>query len=239
MTTPRLIVVGSGRSGTKSLARLLNGSHEPNMRPTVYLAMARSHGWLSHGAVTAIISNWDWPEVIVDYKQSELIDVTAQLWDCKYLWVTRNPADTVASMVQKRWYLPTDDNYPAGNLVFWYENEDGRQVREMSATNQSGNRTRGDLAGEFSATEWAAMSQVERCGWWWSYSNRIIAAQLERLDEKRYVSVRLEDIGPWFTEPLGHPDLPIENQSTTPTPVTGWEPYVTQMADILGYEVDQ
>lgn len=237
MTTPKLIVVGSGRSGTKSLARLLDGAHEPNLRPTVYLAMARSHGWLSDKAIATVLSNWSYPEIISDHKQSELIDVTSQLWpDCKYLWIARNPADSVASMVQKRWYLPTDDNYPPGVLAFWLES-DG-VIQEMAATNHTGNRTRGDLVGQFSPTEWAAMSQVERCGWWWNYSNRIIATQFERLDPERCVTVKLEDIGPWFTEPLGHPDLPIENEGASP-PVTGWEPYVTQMADLLGYEVDQ
>ncbi len=35
---------------------------------------------------------------------------------------------------------------------------------------------------------------------------------------------------------LGVPkSLPVENTSTAPEPVAGWEPYVVEMAEVLGY----
>lgn len=220
---PTLIVVGTGRSGTKSMARLLQGEHEPLKRPTSYLAMARSHSWMSFEGLATAMSKQEYPEVISDYKQSELIDVTSQLWpDVHYLWVTRNPADTIASMVQKRWYLPSDDNYPPGYLSFWVEGDD--RVMQLTAHNEAGNRTRGDLVGDFTFSEWSQMSQVERCGWWWNYCNQAIAAQLNRMDGDRFVTLKLEKLG-----------VSLHENHSTAEPVTGWEPYVEQMAKVLSY----
>ena len=208
------------------------------MVPVVYLAMMRSHQWLSEPDIATVLDEYTsvWPEAVVDYKQSELIDVTSQMWpEAQYLWMVRNPADTVASMVKRGWYKPSDDDYPPGYLLIWRRDE---RLMQQTATNDSGNRTRGDFVGEFTSAEWAQMNQVERCGWWWSYCNRAIAAQVSRLDRSRWQMVRLEDVGPWFAEQLTGEarEFPHQNQSEA-EPVTGWEPFVQEMAGVLGYDI--
>ena len=228
---PELIVVGTGRSGTASVAAALRGVHEPNMIPVVYLAAARSHGWLSDRDIAVILEGetGDWPKVVSDYKQSELIDITSRMWpDCKYLWVTRNPADSVASMAAKGWYRQSDDAYPPGYLVWYQKLEDG--LSKSFATNDAGNRTRGDQTGDYTRDEWLGMGQVERCGWWWNYCNRVIAGQLSRLEADRWMRVRLEDADSWPFDV----DMPVVNTSTS-KPVSGWESYTKELADALGY----
>lgn len=235
--TPTLIVVGSGRCGTASMAEALDGEHEPFMDPVVYLAMARSHGWLTDDSIAFLLQfRDDWPEVVCDYKQSELIDVSSKVWpDARYLWLVRNPADTVASMVAQHWYLPSDDMYPPGYLNIYWE-RDG-DLLNTAITNDAGNRTRGDMTGHYNRDQWMAMSQVERCGWWWNYCNKTIFEQFQRLDPERALLARLEDaarpgFGSWL---VGHEiDFPHVNSSAA-KPVYGWEPYVREMADALGF----
>jgi len=197
--------------------------HEPNQNPTVYLAAARSHGWVTDDHVAEIMWGYEWPQRIADYKQSELIDITAHVWpDVRYLWVVRNPADTVASMVRNRWFLPSDDNYPPGYLN--YHGTWQGQLAEITMYNSSGNRTRGDYTGDYTAGEWAGMGQVERCGWWWAWINTRIGEQLEKIPGRAEM-LRVED----------HPTLIRANSSTT-KPVTGWESYVGGVARKLGYD---
>ena len=214
-------MVGSGRCGTKSLAAYYGGDHEPHQNPVVYLASAYAHGWVTAKHVAGLLVNLEWADTVADHKQSELIEITSQLWDCDYLWVVRNPADTVASLVANRWYLPGDDNYPPGFLNY-HGTWDGKDA-ETTTYNNSGNRTRGDRVGDFTVDEWTQMSQVERCGWWWGYVNKRIAVQLDKIPTRAQV-VRLED----------HPELLKVNTSKV-KPVSGWEPYVSEVANKLGY----
>ena len=170
------------------------------------------------------MQQFEWPERISDHRQSELIEVTAQLWpDVEYLWLVRNPADTIASMVANRWYMPSDDLYPPGYLTIYHNGPVFETAGKMTVINAAGNRTRGDIVGDFTFGEWSNMSQVERCGWWWNFCNRRIAQQLQRTQSKVEL-VRLENVEDW----------PTLNTSDT-KPVYGWEPYVEEMADALGY----
>ena len=168
---------------------MLGVEHEPNPDPTVHLASAYSHGWLTGSDVLNILDGYEWPEIVVDHKQSELIEVTAQLWDCQYLWLVRNPRDTVASLVKNRWYLPGDDEYPPGYLHV-YGQWQGK-LADITMHNQSGNRTRGDYLG-IGIDVWREMSQVERCGWYWNWINNRILTQLTPL-HGRWALARLED----------------------------------------------
>jgi hypothetical protein len=121
-----LIVVGSGRCGTRSFAEFFDTIHEPNPDPVVQTASSYSHGWFTDEQAATLLSTCRWPNVIVDYKQSELMPVTARMDPLPvYLWLVRNPADTVASMVAKGWYDPADDVYPLGYMKIYKLHEDG------------------------------------------------------------------------------------------------------------------
>lgn len=188
----------------------------------MFLASAYSHGWFVPHAAAIILDQQEWPDKIVDYKQSELIDVTWPLWGPEYLWVVRNPADTVASMVYNNWYKPSDDIYPPGYLTF-YQMHTPNLVSHNSASNEAGNRTRGDLTGLMTPAEWAGMSQVERCGWWWNFCNQRIHDALSRVPGKFWNILRIED-----------QKIPHANQSSPP-PVVGWEKHTEHMTQVLGY----
>lgn len=220
---PQTVVVGTGRCGTMSAARALDAEHEPNQNPTVYLAMAYSHGWMKWNSCAVAMQQFDWPERISDHRQSELIDVTARVWPgIEFVWMVRNPADTIASMVANGWYKPSDDIYPPGYLTIYHDGPVFESVGKMTMINSPGNRTRGDIVGDFTFQEWSDMGQVERCGWWWNFCNRRIAEQLKATGAKTHL-IRLENT-----------DWPTSNQSEA-KPVYGWEPYVEEMADALDY----
>jgi hypothetical protein len=141
-------------------------------------------------------------------------------------------------MVAKGWYDPADDVYPLGYMKIYKLHEDGVRPVELTAYNQPGNRTRGDLVGEFTTDEWTELGQVERCGWWWNWVNRQIHGQAERLPGRVKI-LRLEDAitagDDLGVKLLGEAkSLGWENRNGS-TPVTGWESYVGEMAEVLGY----
>lgn len=238
MPDPKVIVVGTGRCATKSIADMIGAPHEYPMVPTVYAAAARSHGWLSDHDIHTIYEHEveEWPEAIVDYKQSELIDVTSKMFpETFYLWIVRNPKDTIASMVKKGWYKPEEDNYPPGfQFIYGKFGHEGRVTR-YTLTNYVGNRTRADIVGERTPEEWRLMGQIERCAWWWDYCNRAIHAQVSRLDDDRWEMVRLEDTGSWFARKFGKEEFPHVNRSGGTELEDGWQDIVRQTATNLGY----
>ncbi len=189
----------------------------------VYLASAYSHKWVSPKLVAGLIAKKDWPNIVIDHKQSEVIEITSGLWsDCRYIWMVRNPADTIASMVANRWYMPYDDNYPQGFIT--YHSSWATRDAEITLYNSAGNRTRGDLTGDYTVDEWTGMNQVERCAWWWAFVNSRIAIQLDKIRDRAEI-LRLED----------HPELRRDNWSTV-KPVFGWESIVADVAGKLGYD---
>jgi hypothetical protein len=52
------------------------------------------------------------------------------------------------------------------------------------------------------------MSPFERCCWYWAFTNRVIAADLEKLDSGSWMSVRLEELADGLDGILHFLDLP-------------------------------
>lgn len=213
---------------------MLGAAHEPFMDPIVALSSSYAHGWLRTEYVHTVLAGLEWPDIVVDYKHTELMSASAVLWPTtKYLVLVRNPADTVASMVNKGWYRPSDDAYPPATLFKVIADVDP-QPAFLMATNDAGNRTRGDILG---VDNWGAMTQVERCGWWWNHVYKTAYA-FSSTNPGRVAWQSLETVTHNnIAETLfGRPfKLPNSNTSHA-TPVSGWEPYVEEMAGVLGYD---
>ncbi len=109
--------VGTGRCGTKSLAKSLGGIHEPQP----WFQDEPKKWWLS-GEPSAELAltildrrEMDTP-IVVDFKHSYIMPLIKQI-DPKasFVWVIREPVQCIKSMVHGKWWGETDNN--GANLI--------------------------------------------------------------------------------------------------------------------------
>lgn len=182
VANPRIVVVGSGRSGTHSITDLLQQAgldavHEPEQFAVVEMVYYWVQRMWPDDDIKTVLSQIEWPEVVVHHKLTEVIPLIAELWpEVKFVWVTRNAKDTVASMIKKGWYNPDDDWWPPVYVWWWTSPE-----KIYQDANYAGHRTRADRLELMTQDEWEAMGQPERCCWWWAHSTRVAANYLAEL----------------------------------------------------------
>jgi hypothetical protein len=180
-------VVSTGRSGTQTMADLLNQSpdagcfHEPEPRliaeSTRYL-----YGDLPHADAVALLRRTR-PTIPIDREYGEahhqlsyLIPALHEAFpEAKFVWLIRDGRKTVASMVARRWYTGRHFS-PYPNPMIW-ENW----------------RIRADRLGEMSTSAWLSLSPFEKCCWQWTYKNRLIERQLTGCGGA-WMFVRLEEL---------------------------------------------
>lgn len=97
--------------------------------------------------------------------------------DARFIWLTRDGRDVVASGHQRGWF-------------------DSTRIRD---TVWERNRLRADHLGEMSNEKWEELPPFDRVCWLWNRTNEIIRDDLNTLDPDRWRHVRLED--------LDHPTL--------------------------------
>lgn len=114
--------VGTGRCGTKSLAKELGGVHEP----TPWLHDEPKRWYLSGNPdsplelIIVMRAELDTP-IVVDFKNSFMmrliltIDIRA-----KFIWIIREPVDCIRSMMKGKWFQGGDN--PGEDLIHpWSE----------------------------------------------------------------------------------------------------------------------
>ncbi|MEE8115187.1 MAG: hypothetical protein V3T23_12650 [Nitrososphaerales archaeon] len=121
--------VGTGRCGTKSLAKELGGVHEPE--PWFIDEPKR---WYLSGndniALNSMIksrSELDTP-IVVDFKQAYMMSLILRIdVRAKFIWIIREPVSCIKSMVKSKWYGETDNN--GANLLEPWSGWDEGQSR--------------------------------------------------------------------------------------------------------------
>jgi hypothetical protein len=199
--------VTTGRSGSKSLANILNQHplcycvHEEH-RVLIKLAAERCHGQIDDEELLFYLANM-FPHRVgfrlygeSHQRLSFLIPLLAQLGThTRFVWLIRDGRDVVASIYRRGWYGDwAHGDTPAVSvppIVAW-----------------SAYRIQGDLSGDVSSAAWRGMSSFEKCCWYWAYTNRVVAADLEKLDSDSWISVRLEELADGLDDILRFLDLP-------------------------------
>ena len=197
-------VVTTGRSGSTSLANILSQHplcdcrHEPH-RILIKLAAEWSHGDLSENELRSYLAFKNermFPHRIgfklygeADQKLSFIIPFLAEFGsNSKFVWLIRDGRDVVASMVAR------------GE----YSSEESRTVPHLWAKY----RIEGDRTGDVSKEAWLEMDHFEKCCWYWTYTNRVIAADLAGLGGQRWMMVRLEELSASLEQLVTFLDLP-------------------------------
>jgi hypothetical protein len=173
-----VFVVGTGRSGTTTLAFLLSGVpgcrlvHE---RPPPLLGEVSDFlaGRLSHAAMVELLRRTRSPQAIggtrmsgeANQRLSFVLPALAEAFPtARLIWVIRDGRDTVSSMLHRKWYHPRELDLRPPAVRGWVTH-----------------RVHGDQVGEVSAAEWARLDPFARCCWYWAYTNRLIEREIGRL----------------------------------------------------------
>ena len=113
---------------------------------------------------------------------SHSLEELYERFQAKFLWLIRNPADTVASFAVRGWFLRTPARRDP-RLPPTYQNDE--KARHFLGRNLPN----GD---EFE--RWTTLSQIGRIAWFWQARNRAILEQFRRLPDSHCRMVRLEDL---------------------------------------------
>jgi hypothetical protein len=236
-------IVGTGRSGTRTLAHVLNKHplcycrHEPHPL-LIKLATERCYGEVGDGELRRYLFNdcEYFPHRTglklygeSDQKLSFLIPVLTDLGrHVKFIRLVRDARSSIASMVTRGWYgdeearsLPDQlsQTYPVKGLWAKY-------------------RLRGDRCGDVEVDEWRSMSDFEKCCWYWSYTNRIIGDDLTSSAPNARLMIRLEELGDQLGDLLEFLDLPyfplsIERINVSSVPTHGSSNWSKQEQDVF------
>lgn len=178
-----VFIVGTGRCGTESVAKVL-GSVPGNyvvheMRPKLLReALEYRSGRLPHDELVALLRSTRGALLTMavriageaNNRLSFVLPALAEAFpDAKYIHLVRDGRDVVASYYQRR-------KLTEGNPDAWDRA-----------------RIEGDKVGEFSSRDWARVDLFGSTCWFWSYTNRLISEDAQRLGLEM-ISCRIEEI---------------------------------------------
>lgn len=209
-----VFVLGTGRCGTKTLARMLTqieGCRVDHERPPPLLSEVTDfvrerttenqlievlHGTRSTDAIGGARVSGE-----SNQRLSFILPTLHKAFpNARYLWMVRDGRDNVASIHHRRWYDPNE-----------------ARVREPYHRPSAENRIAGPDMHDMTPDEWARLDAFGRCCWYWAYTNREIARQTASL-ALPVLRVRLEDLGDRVEDLLTFLALPAD----TPTDLRTW-----------------
>jgi hypothetical protein len=219
-------VLSAGRSGSRTIVRTLSQFrnavclHHP--KPDLVLeATAYHYGSYPQDAIKQVLRASRKPFIgrkiygEANLQLSLLIPVLREVFPhAKYVWLTRDGRDAVASMYYRGWY------------------DDAAQTRIPAYWHQA--RLQGDRTGDFSEAAWAALSRFERCCWLWKKYNLIIEASLASTDRLlwqhvplEYLKAALDELATFLGLKRGWRML-VERHNVALQPVTYWEAWASE-----------
>ena len=186
-------ILSTGRSGTKSFAKILSQHPEINCihersPQLIRLSTEFAHNIKSKEQVKDelfdIYSTTVVPAKVYgesDQKFWNLIPIMNEIFpECRFIWLLRDGSDVVASTFSLGWFSEKENE--ARN-----PNGPGTQPWQYYRLN-------GFKCGCYSQNEWNQMSVFERNCWYWSYVNKTIEQSLSKIEKERWLKVRLEDL---------------------------------------------
>jgi hypothetical protein len=168
----------------------------------IKLAAERCHGQIDDEELLFYLSNM-FPHRVSfrlygesHQRLSFLIPLVARLGThARFIWLIRDGRDVVASILRRGWY---GDWVPQAAPAAVGRPHDA----------WAKHRIQGDLSGDVSSATWHGMSSFEKCCWYWAYTNRVIAADLEKLGSDSWMFARLEELADGLDDILRFLDLP-------------------------------
>lgn len=194
LESPKFFIVSTGRSGSASIAEMLNLHpeiscyHEPR-GSLIRLSTQYEHGEISYGEVLQeleyLYSKTNLYEGTIygesDQKLSNLIEPLAELFpEAKFIWLIRDAKKVTKSTTLRGWFdedYTFPNKYRGTNLEGWKEY-----------------RLSGYKSGIFAQGEWESMSTFEKNCWYWNYWNTKISNSFSKLKNDNKFILKLEDL---------------------------------------------
>ena len=178
-------ILSTGRSGSQTIASFISNStkcvclHEPEPR-LIKEATQFIYGNFSEESLVNLLRSTrcsikdGLPYGESNHKLSLVISALHKSFpEAKYVWITRDGRNAVASMYARGWYGMK--NYDPGFLIWekW--------------------RIKGDDLGVMSHSRWTRFDSFEKCCWYWSFKNRLIGTEFQK-NYCNFVHIRLEEL---------------------------------------------
>jgi len=188
-------VVSTGRSGTTTLARVLDSHsqiecYHERWPQLIRLSQEFAHGKKDQAKIAAelralYIDSMVYPHIVYgesDHCLFNLVGIVSELIpNSKFVWLIRDARKVVASTTGRGWFDP--------------------QLEKTSKPNRYGTRDpwfyyriHGDKSGDVTEEEWVSMSRFQKNCWYWKYVNEMIKGQFRNLSDHRKFTLRLEDL---------------------------------------------
>lgn len=216
-------VLTTGRSGSTTIARMLNrhptivARHE-HRRQMIKWSTDLSHGNISAHEMEGLLRQAfldgtvyrdDRIYVESDQKYFNCVPILTSMFpDAKFIWLVRSATRVVSSIVGRGWYA--DETHPAFHRV-------GRYWHDF--------RLCGDLAGSVTAATWEKMSQFEMCCWYWKHVNEVIERDIAAIPTDKKMILKLEDFGKESSSILDFLELPTVDIPNTVTNQAAYKKY--------------
>ena len=202
-----VFIVGTGRSGTKSIAQLINNDpdsicyHDPFAQMNVWSCDKLYNRETSEAIVAKIEILYSLLDVKVDklIGQSDqkfgalIAELSTVFPRAKFVWLIRDAVSFVNSAYPRGWFRNCEFGYEKNKMEFI-----PTDTRPFEA--HAAHRVNGHKLGLFSEEDWKIMTAFERNCWYWSYWNEIIENQLEDVAPSRKFTIRLNELNARKTE---------------------------------------
>ncbi len=202
------LVASTGRSGSNTIADLLNKHPEISCTHEQYGSLTRLSTQYAHyykndeetikelEFIFKKCTTQNSSKKIKgdsDQKYSNLIQLLYHINPkFKFIWLIRRADEFVASAFARRWFddaeyaFPEHRHSPDTNSDFGFLNK----YRVFYSIY----RLNGNACGAFTAEEWNNMTCFERCCWYWYYWNQLIEKQFEHISASNKYFIKLEEL---------------------------------------------
>jgi acetyltransferase-like isoleucine patch superfamily enzyme len=196
-TKKQIFVVSTGRSGSLTIASILNQSpiisafHEPHWQ-LVKASTEYEYGIIDRAEIIKFIEhNYCLPSFIPasniyvesDQKIGNLIKIYAESFPkSRFIWVIREPVKFVKSAFTRGWFKESNSFSESGRLL----------LDPMYSSRAC--RVQANNLKLFTNYKWDAMTSFEKCCWYWQYWNKRIESELEMLENYRWIRINIDDL---------------------------------------------
>lgn len=196
-----IFVVGTGRSGSNAIAKILGRHSKVQAIHDSFIQLAEiSNKKLCNktnsediiSEINGVVSDLSFIKkdkiLYSDQKLSAVISELSILYPkSKFIWLIRDLESFVNSAYTRGWFDNSEFGLGKNSKEFY-------EPKNKPAQYYAFGRINGSKIGSFSKNEWNNMTGFERNCWYWNYWNNLIKNQLNLLDKSRYISIHLNNL---------------------------------------------
>lgn len=195
-----LFIVGTGRSGTKTISNILDKHKDIYLKHELSEQLLRISTDYEYSIINRektkfflqeiYCNNTVFPAAKVigesNQKFGNLISIIIEIFpNAKFVWLKRDGRKTVSSTFSKGWYKESNVNSDVFNphIDKWEDS-----------------RLKGDRTNDFSEEEWATLTSFQKNCWYYAYWSFKIKNELNNVPEDQKLIIDLEDLSSSFNE---------------------------------------